>query len=291
MVGDRVKKNYTEVQVMSSVDSGDLIGMLRESEPLGAWQSEGVIHLIWPLEGWTEHSRHDLEQALGRLGVDARHVQITVSQMEDLDWNSCWAASVQPVRIGRRILIRQSWNTAVSRLGDLVLVIDPKRAFGTGYHATTQLLVEWLEDTIAGGERVLDAGTGTGILAMVALRLGARSVLAIDDDPDAIECARENATINGFGSELDLRVASLESLENERFDLVVANLDRRIILAFSERLIRNLCAEGRLLVSGLLTDDVADVSSASAACGGEVIGRREREEWVALEVRQRRSEA
>ncbi len=282
---------YTEVRVSAAVDSGDLIGMLCDSEPLGAYESEGMIHLFWPTEFWNERIRRDLERALLLLGVGAGAARITVSQVEDGDWNARWVASIQPVRIGRGVVIRQSWNTIAVPPGGFVLIIDPKRAFGSGYHATTQLLVEWLEDTIGGDERVLDVGTGTGILAMVALRLGARSALAVDNDPIAIECARENATVNGFGSELELQVGALEGLGKDRFDLIVANLDRRTILAFSDRLIWNLRTEGRLLISGLLADDVSDVGAAFAGCGGEVIRKREREEWAALEVRQRRSEA
>ena len=283
--------DYTEVQVSAAVDSGDLMGMLRDIEPLGAWESEGVIHLFWPADSWSERSRQDLEQALVRLGIDTGAARITIAQVEDQDWNARWVASVQPVQIGRRVLIRQSWNAAIPRPGGFALIIDPKRAFGTGYHATTQLLVEWLEDTIESGERVLDVGTGSGILAMVALRLGARSALAIDNDPVAIECARENAMINSFGSELQFRTVSLNRMGNELFDLVVANLDRRAILDFSDRLIRSLRVEGRLLVSGILMDDATDASAALASCGGEVVGRREREEWLAFEARLKKPEA
>jgi ribosomal protein L11 methyltransferase len=188
-----------------------------------------------------------------------------------------------PIRIGKKVGIRQSWN----RAGDpppIELTIDPKRAFGTGFHASTQLLVEMLEDEIAGGERVLDVGTGSGILAMVALRLGAGCATGIDADPEAIECAIEYASLNGFGPELELRVASAAELGSGIFDIVLANLDRNTVLANAAILCRAAGGAGRLLISGLLHDDWPDVAAALAEAGAAAIETRQREEWIALRV-------
>ena len=124
--------------------------------------------------------------------------------------------------MGRIAAADYSWNTrphsselarADPEFSGIELVIDPRRAFGTGYHATTQLVVEWLEAHVRGGGVVLDVGTGSGILAMTAIRLGAASALGVDNDPVAVECAREYAVLNGFGPELELRVASFEDLD------------------------------------------------------------------------------
>ena len=120
------------------------------------------------------------------------------------DWNARWAAAVKPIHIGQQIVIRPSWEKVALPPNRIELIIDPKHAFGTGHHATTQFLIEWLEDLIQGGETVLDVGTGSGILAITALRLGAVSVLGIDNDPVAIECARTYASLNGFQDELAL---------------------------------------------------------------------------------------
>ena len=154
--------------------------------------------------------------------------------------------SLQPIRLGERILVRQSWNSAPVPDGGFELVIDPKRAFGTGYHATTQLIASWLEEMIRGGERVLDVGTGSGILAMAALRLGASSALGIDNDPEAIECAQEYAAVNDFGAELELRVAALEDLGSGQFDLVLANLDRNTLMRYFADFRKHVSAGGRL---------------------------------------------
>ena len=163
--------------------------------------------------------------------------------------------------------IRQSWHAADPEFRGIELVIDPKRAFGTGYHATTQLVVEWLEEHIRGGERVLDVGTGSAILAMTAIRLGAASALGLDNDPVAVECAAEYAALNGFGGELELRVASFEDLDAGKFDVIVANLDIRTLPRLCEFL-KRLMADGAIAcLSGLQEQDYEEVAAALAQAG------------------------
>jgi ribosomal protein L11 methyltransferase len=170
---------------------------------------------------------------------------------------------------------------------DIELIIDPKQAFGTGHHATTQLLIEWLQEIIRGGETVLDLGTGSGILAMVALRLGARRARGIDCDPVAIDCAREYADQNGFGKELAWQVgpaAFISAQESFACDLLLANLDRQAILDSVEVLGASARRGARLLLSGLLDDQSAEIERALACEGLYVRTARKREGWLALDV-------
>jgi len=170
------------------------------------------------------------------------------------------------------------------RAGEIELILDPKQALGTGHHATTQLLIEWLEDAVRGGERLLDVGTDSGILAMAALRLGAASALGIDHDPVAIGCAGEYAAANKFGPELTFQVGSLEQVRDDLFDLIVASLDRRALLESVGRFAPFLRCGARLLVSGLLVEDRAELAQAFADAGGAVRSWREREGWLALDL-------
>lgn len=279
--------DWIEVRIESSVDSGELLGILSDPAATGAWQENGVIHLYWPADRWNPDVLQDLKQVLRELGNESDRPAITVGRLPERDWNAIWARSVKPLKIGRRIIVRPSWERMVSQPGDIELVIDPKQAFGTGHHATTQLLIEWLEELIRGSERVLDVGTGSGILAMVALRLGAKAAGGIDQDPVAIGCAREYATANGFGPELELRTATLRDLqavENERFDIVLANLDRQTILDSIHDFAPYLNLGARLLLSGVLTENRVDISEAFREVGGVVRASRERDGWLALEV-------
>jgi len=279
-----MNRNYVEIRIRTSVDAGELLGLLDETASSGACETEDGLFLYWPTERWKPEVLDAIREGLRCLGDMQAEKTLIVAEIPDQDWNVRWAESLQPIRLGHRILIRQSWNSAEVPPGGFELVIDPKRAFGTGYHATTQLIAEWLEEAVCGGERVLDVGTGSGILAMAALRLGARSALGIDRDPEAIGCAREYAAVNGFGEELELRVAALEDLPVERFDLILANLDRPTLLRYFAGLHGYLQAGGKMLVSGLLIEDDREIIGALAAAGWRATELRRREEWMALEL-------
>jgi ribosomal protein L11 methyltransferase len=275
---------YVEVRLAAVVDSGELIGFLPRNEAIGAWESEGTIHLYWRSDRWSPLVLEDLEWALRRLGSGGESAGISVEQVADQDWNETWLRSIKPVLIGSRVFVRQSWNTEQAPPGSVELVVDPRRAFGSGYHATTQLVVEWLSEAVHGGESVLDIGTGSGILAMAALRLGATKAVGIDNDSAAIECATENAALNRFGPELQFVVGSIANIGAATFDLIVANIDRSSLLASAGGLGRYLCRDGRLFLSGLQAEDLADISSAIEISGGRVRQTQTREEWLAVEV-------
>lgn len=279
-----MSQNYVEITIPATVDSGDLLGILQDGEALGAWEGDGVIHLYWPESRWSPMVLEELKQALSRLGAGGAGSHIGVTTLPDQDWNARWSTVLKPIRIGCRFRIRQSWNPSDPSFEGIELIIDPKRAFGTGYHSTTQLILEWLEVHIHGGEHMLDIGTGTGILAMAALRLGAAQALGFDNDPVAIECARENAAANSFGQELELRTGSLDDLDKATFDIIVANLDRNTVLRLCDRLKDYLSPGGRVCLSGLLIEDFDDIAGLLARADGRIVERRECEEWMALEV-------
>lgn len=281
-----MKNDYVEIHLLTAVDAGDLLGLIDGTGCLGAHEKNEGLCLYWPSELWCPEMLRMLGEALRQLGDQQAVNTMKIVDLPDYDWNERWAASLQPIGLGRRILVRQSWNSGDVPPGGFDLVIDPKRAFGTGYHATTQLIAEWLEELVCGRERLLDVGTGSGILAMVALRLGAGSALGIDNDPEAIECAREYASINGFGPELQLRVAALEDLCPESYDLVLANLDCKTLLRYLVVLRTYLRSTGTLLISGLQQGDYPEIAEALAAAGWQVRGRRERDDWLALALRE-----
>jgi ribosomal protein L11 methyltransferase len=277
--------NFVEVVIRTGMDSGELMALLDDGESLGAWEADGLVHLFWPEERWNPASLAEIKSVLARLGMENSDESLMIRTVPDQDWNATWAASLNPIRLGRRIRIRQSWHAPDPLFDGVELVIDPKRAFGTGYHATTQLVVEWLESHLQGGERILDVGTGTGILSMAAIRLGAASALAIDNDPVAIECAREYRDANGFGQELQLEVASFEDLAPQGYDIVVANLDIRTMPLLCPLLPKLLKPGGAGCLSGLQPQDFDEIAEALAKVGLEIIARTNREEWIALSIR------
>jgi ribosomal protein L11 methyltransferase len=277
-------KGYIELRLKISGDAGEFIGMLVNDSVLGAWEREGEILLYFPEGGDKARWMKEIESKLRELGEDPENAILDVLSLPDREWNAIWAESARPIRLGRRLLIRQSWNPVKMGPGEIEIIIDPSRAFGTGYHATTQMVLEWLEDIVKGRERVLDIGTGSGILAMAAIRLGAASALGIDLDPVAIECAQGYAILNGFGDELELRTGSLEDHGAGRYDLILANLDRATLLHYCRRF-KVFAEPGATgLLSGLQLEDAKDIGDAVAAGEGRIVDRRERDGWVALRV-------
>ncbi|HEX2054853.1 MAG TPA: 50S ribosomal protein L11 methyltransferase [Nitrospiraceae bacterium] len=279
-------REWVEVTVRTSADPAEVLSLLDDSAVSGAWQEEGVLHIYCPAPAWKTDRLTDLQKILAGLGHPVTQQDIAVGALADRDWNESWAQTVQPVRIGR-VVIRPSWHPVDLAAGQVELVIDPAQAFGTGHHATTQLLIEWLQEVIHGGETVLDVGTGTGILAMIALRLGAERAIGIDHDPVAIDCAREYAKRNGFSSSLKFKLGSIAAqLEGAAIpaDVLVANLDRQTILDMSEGLAWHAERGTTLLLSGLLTEQLPEIDRALSYNGIYVRSTRKRDGWLALEA-------
>lgn len=281
-------REWVDVTISTSLDAGELLGMLDAPAVTGAWQEDGLVHFYWPTASWNADEAARLRGVLTTLGESVAARSLAVQTIPAQDWNAEWARTVRPIRIGTRVVVRPPWETVEPFPRMIELVLEPKLAFGTGHHATTQLLVEWLEQEIRGGETVLDIGTGTGILAMVAVRLGANRAIGVDNDAQAVSHARDYARENGFGPELSLYEGSVggahpESVE--RCDLVLANLDRRSL----EEMAPALALLGRrgaaVLVSGLLQDQGDDLRAVFAGHGLYESERRERDGWIAMRLR------
>jgi len=272
-----ITTEWVDVQIRSTLDVGELLGLLDDSAVQGAWQDGHTVHLYWPGQSWSPDHLIQLRLVLRQL--DAKGLpepDIVVQSLPNQDWNKQWAESLW---VGTRIVIRPSWETVEARNDQIEIILDPKQAFGTGHHPTTRMLLEWLEDLIQGGESVLDVGTGSGLLAMVALRLGANRAVGIDTDPVAIECAREYAVSNRFGSELSLQCGTVTS--QSAFDLVCANLDQQTLLQLADQLA--LCTGQRLLVSGLLLEQRQEIIEVFTRVNLYPGREREGDGWIAIE--------
>jgi ribosomal protein L11 methyltransferase len=275
--------SFFEIAIPACVDAAELAGGLACPEFLGAWEEDGLMVLYW-----NEKSAAILQQvraAVRALGVELPEGSIRFHPVIPQDWNAKWAASVQPIRIGHRIGIRPSWAVMDMPENGIELIIDPKQAFGTGHHATTQLILEWLEGvTWVPGMRVLDVGTGSGILAMAALRLGSTSALGIDVDATALDCAGEYAEANAFNDELEFRCCSTAALPDQSFDVILANLDCKTILQVYVEFSRMRGPRTQLVVSGLLEEDESEIVHCLAAQGWVRRSVRRRDGWIAIQL-------
>ena len=206
---------------------------------------------------------------------------------EDEDWSARWKEGLEPRRIGR-IVVTQPWNPVEAEGDDVVIVIDPSSAFGTGEHPTTRGALRLLEAAVAGGERVLDVGAGSAILAIAAVGLGAASVLAVESDPGAIGTAMENIDRAGVADRVELvnavvDDAYLETVRGDGFDVIAANVLSGVLTPLLPGLRSALRSEGRLVLGGIMTDEAGAVREAASAAGLDVAAEdREGEWWTAL---------
>lgn len=283
-----MQNEWIDVTVRSEVDAAELLELLADPFVQGSWQDAGAIHIYWPSQHWSQDHFVRLRQVLQQMeGREQPEADILVQSLPHQDWNRQWAESVKPLRVGHRIVIRPSWEPVDLQPGDVEIILDPKQAFGTGHHATTRMLLEWLEDIVHGGEFVLDVGAGSGILAMIALRLGAGSALGVECDHIAVDCARDYALENGFGNELEFRCGTLEEVNRQGVlhpDLVLANLDRQTLLLLCGELSQYVSHGARLLLSGILIEQEREIVEAFSSHGALLFQRREQEGWVALEL-------
>lgn len=222
-------------------------------------------------DGPTTEAVHGLADAFG-LAAGA----VAAETIADQDWNATWEASLQPVTAGP-FVVAPTW-TDVPDSEAVVLRIDPKMAFGTGYHETTRICLRLLAGAIQPDDAVLDVGTGTGVLAIAALRLGAASAVGVDVDPWSVTNGRENADRNGVGERFEVREGSVEVVPEVGFDVVVCNVIRSIMEPMLADLLR-LSAGGTLVLSGLLTTERDRVVERLAEAG-RVLGEEAAEnEW------------
>ncbi len=260
------------------------------------WEDEApqgpVIVRAWiALDEPDTHERcTQVERALAALRLIRPLPQPSWRETRQSDWTEAWRASFQPLRIGERVLIRPSWSAAdatARRSGDIEIVLDPGMAFGTGLHPTTQLCVQAMLDYVQPGDRVLDVGCGSGILSILAAKLGATAVMGVDTDAEAVRVSEENARLNAVGDHVRFAHGSFEQAER-RYDLVVANILAPVIA----RLLADGLAERgcRFIFSGILDAQMAEVQVACDQTNLRVLEMRHSGDWVVL-VAQRADQA
>ena len=212
-----------------------------------------------------------------------------LSTVSTEDWSTSWKVNFKPLRIGRRLLIVPSWEEPQPQTDDIVLRLDPGMAFGTGGHETTRLCLELLEQIMDSlptllSPSVLDLGTGSGILAMAAVQLGAGRVCAVDIDPLAVEVARENLEINGLTDQVECSTTPLESLDG-CFDVILANILAEELVRLAPSLNERLSPGGSLVLSGILAEKEGLVRNGFSSQPLEYLGTLLEGEWVALHYR------
>ena len=198
------------------------------------------------------------------------------------DWANEWKQYFHVTHIGKRLVIRPSWEKYDAKPEDLVIEIDPGMAFGTGTHHTTSMCMETLEDIITPEAEVFDVGCGSGILAIAAAKLGAKNIVAVDIDANAVRIAKENIANNGLGDAITVKEGDLLHGTEGKADVIIANIIADIIIMLLPDVAKKLKATGRFLASGIIEEREDDIRKAAAANGIKVLSVKHKGGWVAM---------
>ena len=242
---------------------------------------QGLSHIKIYLEDNDTAGREKLTRAVEKLGLS-----MTVKALEETNWEESWKDNYPAVEVGKNLIVVPYWQADETN-GRTPIILDPGLTFGTGAHASTQMVMESMEEIVKPGFRCLDLGSGSGILSIAALRLGAGSAIGVDIDPKAEDIARENAAYNGFGApefaaytgnvteDKDL----MAKLGQQEYDLVLVNIVADVIIGLSPVLPDFLTEKSTLICSGILDVRLEDVVKALENAGLTITKIRQKEDW------------
>lgn len=217
-----------------------------------------------------------------RTGASYGAEDVKLDIVDDADWVDNWKQYFHTTKVGKRTVIQPAWESYEPKAGELVVTVDPSAAFGTGTHPTTALCIRALEELVTPGMRVFDVGTGSGILAILAAKLGAGEVVAMDYDPAAAQSAAENVVRNGVESLVKTGQSDLLQAFEGKADLVIANIIADIVIRLFDTLEDSLAPGGRLLASGIIGERAEDVKKAGAAKGFHFLREFQESGWTSL---------
>lgn len=258
-------------------------------------QKDAVLCVYAPNNGQGAEKLKKVRRVAEQAEQSGAAVRIETAGLREEDWMNNWKQYFKPTEIGKKILIKPSWETIAEGNRRIVLEIDPSSSFGTGTHETTRLCIEALEDLVQPGAAVLDMGCGSGILAVAAMLLGAGSVTGVDIEEDSIRVSRENAARNGIGEE-HFRLflgnvladeALADRIGERSYDVIAANIVADVIKAMIPLFTRYLRPEGKMVCSGIIIERAEEVKEALEKGGLEVLDMKKDGEWAAIVARNR----
>lgn len=238
--------------------------------------------------------RHRIEEIMYHLGRLYPLPAPRFTELKDEDWANAWKENYQPFRVGRKLWIQPSWIPLDAGSGsgaqladdDIVVVLDPGMAFGTGSHPTTQMCLLALEKLVQPGMRILDLGTGSAILAIAAAKLGAAELLGVDNDDIAVKAAADNVAQNHVQDQVKIKIGTLASVAEKHWEIVVVNILAPVIITLLAEggLLDYVADNGRLVLSGILDQQLGEIEQAISDAGGTLLETLSMGDWVACVV-------
>ncbi|MFH0736356.1 MAG: 50S ribosomal protein L11 methyltransferase [bacterium] len=276
-------KKYKQFNIYTTpYDPETISGFLWELEISGFLDND-IFATIFTGEK-SNLSKTEVESLLAKL-VDEKYIEsftVEAEEHEEKNWNEEWEKNLNIIRVTDRIVIKPSTKEFIPKEDDIVITIDPKMSFGTGEHETTKIVLSLLEKYVKSGSKVLDVGSGTAVLAIGAIKLGASSGVALDNDDWCSLNGNENTLLNGVEDKIKVVLGELSDLEENNFDLILANINKPILLDIKDLIMQKVNKNGVVILSGLLITDEEDIVNAYQRAGFEVIDKTTMNEWMGL---------
>ncbi len=241
-------------------------------------RSKAIIHMYIAESDNAAEAAAFIAERMRACGID---FSVECETVDDTDWNENWKKYFKAFEVGKGLAVCPSWESYENRQNRTVLSLDPGAAFGTGSHATTSLCLEYLEELVNGDTTVLDIGTGSGILAIAARLLGAKSALGVDIDAQSVKTAKANAEINGVTENTEFLVGDLADKVSGKYDVICANIVADVVIRLFDNVGEFMHENTALIVSGIIDMRAADVEKAAIEHGFKIEQHRTREEWNA----------
>lgn len=256
-------------------------GLLWELKISGLTEENNFIKIFSESD---ELSKEETENLLEKLKIEKVIEEFAVSEynLENKNWNEEWKKNLNIIKVTDRIIIKPSSKSYLPKENEIVLVIDPKMSFGTGEHQTTKLMLKLIEKYIKPGMKVLDIGSGTAILAIASVKLGANSAVAIDNDELCFENGNENCRLNNIKEKVQVRIGQAGDIEENDFDLIVANIQKNIILSIADDIRKRLRNNGLVILSGLFIEDENDIVKVYNKINFTFVDKDRMNEWIGL---------
>jgi len=251
----------------------DITGLLEDDDHISVFTS-----------GNSKDTEVEFNDALNKLKSEKfiESFRIEKEIIEDKNWNELWEKSREVIRVSDNIVIKPTFKKYSAKQNEIVLTIDPKMSFGTGDHQTTKLILGLLEKYVVRGIKVLDVGSGTGILAIASIKLGASKAVAVDFDEICLDNCKENCVLNEVDDSVEIITGEIDVVKEKDFDLILANIQKNVLLEIADKIKSKLKSGGIVILSGLLEPDKNSIEKKYHSFGFKTKHIEQMDEWIAI---------
>lgn len=275
-------QNFKQFEISSNPFNVDLLsGLLWELDILGI--NENDKSLVVSVNSESDVDLKQVRDLVNTLVTEnlIESFEVSESLLEGKNWNEEWEKKISVIKVTDSIVIKPSFRNYEAKKGELIIVIDPKMSFGTGEHQTTKIVLQLIEKYIKVNDKVLDVGSGTALLGIAASKLGASSVIAVDNDEWCYINGKENTEKNQVEN-VDIILGTIDDIDESEFDLVLANINRNVLIEIKESLYSKVKYGGKLILSGILENDLEEIKRQFTLLGLTALKIHQIDEWIGI---------